>query len=96
MKLKTNFDFSKDEYRIYLLKLLTSLVETSNFEAYETNPDTPNGWTYWKFDSNNNWGVKFFPESPGEFEVFYRYFGDAAERLMKWLEFRIINAQIVE
>jgi hypothetical protein len=58
--------------------------------------ENPSGdWTYWKFDSNNNWGVKFFPESPGEFEVFYRYFGDAAERLMRWLEFRIVNATLI-
>ncbi len=95
MRIKTNLDFSKSENRAYLLTVLKSCVEhpVFNFEPYETNSGD---WTYWKFDSGNNWGVKFFPESPGEFEVYYRYFGDAAERLMKWLEFRIVGAEIVE
>ena len=95
MKLKTKLDFSHHYEREYILLILTSCVEPpdSDFEAYETNPGD---WTYWKFDSSNNWGVKFFPESPGEFEVYYRYFGSAAERLMKWMEFRIVGAEIIE
>lgn len=41
--------------------------------------------TYWKIDSGNDWGLKFFPERPDAFCINYRYgqrseSGKAAER----------------
>lgn len=53
-------------------KTLSLHVEGKDLENL---PFCPNAgdYDYWKLDSGNDWGLKFYPEVPNGFSLYYRY-----------------------